>query len=98
MMQPYVGMPATINLYSDTFAAVVVKVNAKSIKVARVETDGNPVRINSERELFPCVAEQGILDKIIGEPERYAKVGERYRNGSISVTLGKSVKVTDYRY
>lgn len=102
--RPVVGAPATIHLYNDTMAAVVVRVNKKSITVARVATDRNTLtRINSEREPFPCLAEEGILTEVIGDPERYTMSVKRdgtlaYRNGSISVTLGKSVRITDYRY
>jgi hypothetical protein len=103
-VEPYKGMPATINLQNDTFAAVVVRVNPKSVTVARVATnEAERYRINDEREPFPCYAEPGILTEVIGTPERYARVvtsdgSVRYRNGSISVTLGKSVRITDYRY
>ena len=101
--EPTVGMPATINLFSDTFAAVVVRVNRKSVTVARVKTDpATSRRINDEREPYPCLVEDGILTAVIGEPQRYARVdtehGPRFRNGSISVTLGRSVRITDYRH
>jgi hypothetical protein len=100
---PYVGMPATINLFSDKMAAVVVKINKKSIVVQRVEIDPSATyRINAEAEPFPALATPGILDRPIGEPERYSKIeghyGTRYANGSISVTLGRSISLTDYRY
>lgn len=104
--EPYVGQPATINLYTDTSAAVVVKINPKSILVARVATT-EPVKDMSRDGadvpgVPPVMVAQGILDQVIGEPQRYSRVetsdGPRYRNGSISVSLGRSVKITDYRY
>lgn len=103
-MEPTVGMPATVHLYSDSQAAVVVKVNPKSVLVARVATDvSSRRRLNSEREPFPCWAEDGILTEVVGVPERYMRREHEdgrvsYRNGSIGITLGKSVSVTDYRY
>lgn len=99
---PNVGDPATIHLYTDTLPAVVVKVNKKSIVVRRVEHDENDPTVRNPGEPFPAIMWPGILDRPIGEPERYSIVetdsGYRYRNGSISVTIGKSVKFTDYRY
>jgi hypothetical protein len=102
-VEPTPGMPATIHLYNDTSAAVVVRVNAKSIVVARVATDETSRRrLNNPREPFPVWAEDGILTEITGEPQRYTRVetrsGPAYRNGSISVSLGRSVSITDYRY
>lgn len=103
-VEPYKGMPATIHLVSDSMAAVVVRVNAKSVTVARVATDETKrFRINAEAEPFPCYAEPGILTEVIGTPERYSRIEHgdgrvSYRNGSIGLTLGKSVRVTDYRY
>lgn len=101
-VEPYKGMPATIHLYSDTFAAVVVRVNKKSITVARVATDNKPVRINNDGNPYPVMVEQGITTEVVGTLERYVRYdghyGTTYRNGSISVSLGKSVRITDYRY
>lgn len=98
--KPYVGQPATINLWSDTSAAVVVKVNPKSIVVRRVAV-GEAVQDMSRdgAGVGPAVmVAQGLLDQPIGEPERYSLVGNRYRNGSISISLGRSVQIRDYRY
>lgn len=94
-----VGMPATIHLYSDSVAAVVVKINAKSIVVRRVERDEDSKRrVNDEREPWPCFAWDGILDQPIGNPERYGVLDNgRITNGSISVTVGRSISRTDYR-
>lgn len=102
---PYVGQPATINLYSDTRPAVVVKVNPKSVVVQAVEVDeATKRRVNDEREPYPCWAWDGDVTKPVGEPERFMLRGHSdkgspiYRNGSIGLTLGRSVKITDYRY
>lgn len=99
--EPFVGMAATINLYTDTRPAVVTRVNAKSIQVRVVDTEA-AVRVNDPREPFPVLEAEGILDKIIGAPERYKRIdteeGPRFSNGSISVTLGRSVRRTDYRH
>lgn len=95
---PVKGMPATINLYTNTVAAVVFRVNPKSIVVCRVEVDKDSRRrVNDEAEPYPCYAWNGIVDKMIGEPERYPLVNGSYRRGSVSITLGRSVKITDYR-
>lgn len=101
--EPYVGMPATINLYTDRTPAVVVKVNAKSIVVRSVEYDeSNPTRINNEGEPFPVLSYPGDVTKPVGTPERYSRIdtptGPRYRNGSISLTLGQAVRLVDYRH
>lgn len=100
--EPTVGMPATINLFTDRIAAVVVKVNAKSIVVCRVET-GEQRRINDVREPYPVLACDGKVDEpITGATERYKRIdtseGPRFSNGSTSVTLGRSISLTDYRY
>lgn len=102
---PKVGDPATIHLYSDTRPAVVTKVNAKSVVVRAVAVDeASKRRINDEREPYPAWAWDGDLAKPVGEPERYALKGVRsdgvpvYANGSIRLSLGRSIKITDYRY
>jgi hypothetical protein len=98
---PYVGQPATIHLFSDSRAAVVTKVNKKSIIVAAVET-GPETRDERRDGPYPVMVAEGILDKIVGQPERFAIVetprGTRYGAGSIRVSLGRSVSITDYRY
>jgi hypothetical protein len=100
-----VGTPATIHLFSDSVPAVVVRVNPKSVTVRRVEVvEASRRRINDEAEPFPCLAWDGDTSKPVGEPERFPLIGFRpdgspvYRNGSIGLTLGRSVRITDYRY
>lgn len=104
-LAPQVGDPATIYLYSDAVPAVVTKVNAKSIVVRRVEPiEATRFRINDEVEPFPALRWDGDVTKPYGEPERFRLVGTRddgspaYRNGSISLRVGRAVKITDYRY
>lgn len=99
--EPVKGMPATIHLYSDTLAAVVVRVNRRSVSVARVATTEEPRRINAEGEPYPVMAYEGILDRVEGEPERYVRFdtpdGPVFRNGTVGLTLGRSVRIVDYR-
>lgn len=97
---PYVGMPATIHLVSDALPAVVIRVNRKSVTVRRVATDeSSRQRINDVAEPFPCWAWDGLTDQPIGEPERFPMIAPgRYRNGSIGLSLGRAVKITDYRH
>lgn len=102
-LAPAVGTGATIHLFSDSQAAVVVKVNAKSIVVRRVEVDAASRYVTNPGEPLPCIAKKGILDQPIGEPERFKLVRvlddgmPQYANGSIRLGLGYSRKVTDYR-
>ena len=98
-----VGAPATIHLETDSCAAVVVRVNGKSISVARVETGEQKQDMGADGANSPgcppVMRAEGILDKIIGKPARYVRVERSdgtigYRNGSITVTLGQSVSRT----
>lgn len=103
--EPTVGMPATIHLWSDSLAAVVVKVNAKSIVVARVETTEPRKDMSRDGatnpECPPVMVAEGIVDQVTGGWERYKRIdtdnGPRFSNGSTSVSLGRSVSITDYR-
>lgn len=102
--EPFVGQPATIHLWTDSHAAVVVKVSPRSILVARVETGESRPDLASDVGAWgarPVLAE-GILDQITGTPERFRRIdsedGPRYRKGSISVSLGYSRTRIDYRY
>lgn len=94
---PYVGMPATIRLYTDTMAAVVVKVSPKSILVAEVKT-GEPVKVGD----FPPYGHtraEGIITEIIGEPQRFTlnKHGE-FAKGSIGLRLGESYRYVNWNF
>lgn len=102
--EPYVGQPATIHLWTDSHAAVVLKVSPKSILVARVATGERFLDLASDPGAYgvrPVLAE-GILDQITGANERFRRIdsedGPRYRKGSISVSLGYSRTRIDYRY
>lgn len=95
--RPFVGMPATILLYTDTSAAVVTKVNGKSIEVASVAT-GEPVVVNMYGP-FPRTRAEGLTNQVIGEAQRYTlnKRGE-FRRGSIGLQLGESYRYVDYSF
>jgi hypothetical protein len=104
---PVVGTPATIQLFTDSVAAVVVKVNAKSVLVRRVAV-GEYVQ-DMARDgagvdgVPPVMVAEGILDQPHGEPERFSLIGLSregkpvYRNGSVGLSLGYSRSVRDYR-
>lgn len=101
--KPAVGDPASIVLWTDTVAAVVVKVNPKSIVVRRVEV-GPMERDNRVASAnLPVMSAEGILDKPIGEPERYPLIGfyeggaPRYASGSVVLRVGYSRSRRDYR-
>lgn len=101
--EPFVGQPATINLVSDSLAAVVVKVNKKSVLVRRVETTEATQDMSRDgADYLPVMVAEGILDRPLGAPERYSRIdtveGPRFANGSMRVSLGTSREVTDYRY
>lgn len=104
VLKPAVGCPATIHLFSDSQAAVVVKVNAKSIVVQRVEVDEASKRQTNPGEPFPCWVWNGDTGKPVGEPERYKLVRvlddgmPQYANGSIRLGLGYSHTKRDYRF
>lgn len=100
---PFVGQAATIHLFTDSIAAVVTKINKKSIVVARVATtEAVQDKSRDGADYLPVMIAEGILDEVVGSPERYSIIetedGPRYRNGSIGVTLGRSIALTDYRY
>lgn len=94
---PYVGMPATIILYTDTMAAVVTKVCGKSIMIASVAT-GEEVVVGSNGP-WPNTRAEGMIDQINGTPERYTlnKWG-RFSRGSIGLLLGDSYRYINYSF
>ena len=99
------GTPATIGYYTDSRAAVVTKVTAKSVWVARVETTNTRHENENLAEgEMPVVLKDGILDKPLGPGERftlytdgdgkpYATKGDK----SIRVRFGHSVTRVDYK-
>jgi hypothetical protein len=95
-MKPQVGTPATIVLYTDTIAAVVVKVNEKSVVVREVEV-GPERNLRGPGYPFPLISADGLLDRPVG-PEQNFRLGRdgHYHRGSVDLVLGKSVKRTDY--
>lgn len=100
---PLVGMPATIHLQNDSLAAVVVKVNAKSVLLDRVETGPRTQDMMRDGatspDCMPVMVAEGIISKPLGKPQRYQRLPNgRIAQGSIGASLGKSVSITDYRY
>lgn len=95
-----VGSPATIHLYTDSVAAVVVKVTKTQVHVRRVET-GEAVTVE-QRGPWPVVEAEGILDRPTGPVEVYrvGKDGVLAGGGdrSIRLSLGRSISRTDYSY
>lgn len=96
----FVGMPATILLWTDTRAAVVTRTTPQTITVARVETGPSRPDLASDSGAYgvrPTLAD-GILDKIIpGTEQRYAFRNGMWRNGSMRASLGRSVSWVDWR-
>jgi len=95
------GTPATIQLHSDTDAAVVTRVAGRSVWVRSVELD------ESTREgAFPISTVQGDVSKPYGEEERYTlrrsghyvRAGQKDQRGSVWVTFGRSVRRVNYEY
>lgn len=106
VLEPYVGMPCSITLVTDTSPAVVTKVNKKSVTVRRVPV--GPSRhvdycqcatcTGTESGALPVTVADGLTDQPIGEPERFTRIREgRYRNGTIGLRLGVSARLVDYR-
>jgi hypothetical protein len=80
----------------------VVKVNAKSVLLARVEIGEwkQDMRVDgaTDPNCPPVMVAEGITDNVIGEPHRYQRLPNgRIADGSISATLGYSVTRRDYR-
>jgi hypothetical protein len=101
-IDPKPGDPASILFYSDTRAAVIVRVTPKSIVVARVETGPSRLDMASDSGAYGVrpTLEDGILDRpIAGSEERFTwnpRTGS-YRRGSIRLVLGHSVTRVDHR-
>lgn len=100
------GTPATIVLYTDTIAAVVVRSTEKSVWVRRVELDETTKK--STGGGLPVITRQGILDRPVdGAPEerytlrkggRLVAAGQDNGRGSVRVVLGRSESRTDYSF
>jgi hypothetical protein len=98
---PAVGDPATIRYYTDTRAAVVVRVTPKSIVLARVETGPSAPDTRCDAGAYGVLPQraEGILDQVIeGTEQRFTFRNGRWSNGSIKATLGSSVTWVDYRF
>ncbi len=102
---PYVGQPATIHYYTDSRAAVVSRVTAKTITLTRVETGPSAPDTRCDPGAYgalPARAE-GIVDQPIeGTDVRFTFRHGKWRNGSLTgglrATLGHSVTWVDYRF
>lgn len=100
-VRPVVGTPATIHYYTDTRAAVVTRVTAKTITLSRVDT-------GPERPDMACDAgaygvrpgrADGILDRPIeGTEQRFTYRNGQWRSGSTRATLGRSTTWIDHRF
>jgi hypothetical protein len=99
------GTPATIGYYTDSRAAVVTKVTAKSVWVARVETTNERNESdNLAAGEMPVRLADGVLDKPLGAGERFTlyidRDGKPYAtrgDKSIRVRFGHSVTRVDYK-
>jgi hypothetical protein len=95
------GMPATINLYSDTIAAVVTRKSATSVWVRRVELNESTQRPAGgyDQGPYPVLTTDGDLSKPFGDEERYTWSEKKrgYYKGSLKLTLGASYRLVDYR-
>lgn len=101
--KPYVGQPASIVLYTDTRAAVVTKVTAKTIVIARVETGPSRLDMASDEGAYGLrpTLEDGILDKPIeGTEQRYTWNEKRqgWFHMGTRARLGRSVTRVDHRF
>jgi hypothetical protein len=94
------GTGATIHLYTDSVAAVVVKATKTQVHVRRVET-GEETTVEMRGD-FPVRESEGILDAPTGPVEVY-RVGKDGRlagggDRSIRLSLGRSISRTDYSF
>jgi hypothetical protein len=102
------GTPATIVLYTDTVAAVVVRSTEKSVWIQRVERDESTKKTEGNGGGFPVISYQGDLARPIADApeERYTlrkggrlvAAGQDNSRGSVRVRLGASVSRTDYSF
>lgn len=97
---PVVGMGVTIPLVTDTWAAVVTGVTAKTITVALVETGQPEPDMASDAGAWGVrpTHETGILDRPIpGTERRFTFRRGAWRNGGEVAVLGRSVTRRDWR-
>lgn len=101
---PVAGAPATILLWSDTQAAVVTRVSKASVWVRTVETgEGwNDNQAEVDAGGYPVRLARGILDKPVGQEQRFARHDESNLHGStkrgaVRVRIGTSIERRDYR-
>lgn len=98
-----VGDPATVKMYSDSYACVVTRVTPKTVTVAKVETENGRQDTACDPGAWGVLPwrEDGILDQPIeGTEQRFTlnKYG-RYTRGDSGLTLilGHSTTWIDYR-
>lgn len=97
-----VGDPASIRYYTDTRAAVVTHVTAKTVTVARVETGPEAPDMACDEGAWgirPGKAE-GILDQPVeGTEQRFMWSAKRnaFYNDGLRLILGHSTTWIDYR-
>jgi len=95
-----VGDPVTLTLWSDTRAAVVTRVTAKTITVARVETGPSRPDMASDTGAYglrPTLADGILSEPIPGSAQRFTWTRNAWRNGSTRAVLGHSVSRVDWR-
>jgi len=101
---PKAGAPATILLYTDTQAAVVTRVSKASVWVRTVETSEAWTDNQAEVDAggYPVRLARGILDKPVGQEQRFARHDDTGRHGntkrgSVTIRIGTSIERRDYR-
>lgn len=95
------GDPASVRMYSDSYACVVTRVTPRTITVAKVETENGRQDMACDPGAYGVRPwrEDGVLDKIIeGTEQRFQrnKYG-RYMRGGLTLILGHSTTWIDYR-
>lgn len=104
---PAPGTPATILMHTDTTAAVVTRVNGKSVWVRTVETTNE--RNESENlapTQLPVRIADGLTDRPVGgeirytlrKSGRYVQSGQPDTRGVVRVVFGRSITRRDYSF
>jgi hypothetical protein len=96
------GDPASIRLYTDTRAAVVTHVTAKTVTVQRVEVGPGQPDMACDEGAYGArpVKSEGILDKPIeGTDQRFTWSATKngFYNQGLHLILGRSQDWIDYR-